>query len=925
MKKTIIAWMGLVAFAAGAMADSTVGGNLTVGGTTTLNGPVNINGTLSTGSNSLGGIPVAQVSGSAQLAGNQFGLVTATAASAVVWLPAGPKDGTLDAVKLMAISGTNTAVVRSSGSDTINLSGTQYGLTLVNQAALFQYYAAARQWLIRSDDVPIGSVVTQTSGTMNGTTVVPAGQVVGTVGVSGSAAVSGSASVSGFSMTSGSSNSTAWQAGGNPTATGSSAVMGIVNANTVASAATLSGTAPGSAAFLSATRTNPATVVYASQIPGIHLDGTNDDTTVLRAVLGSATNGIELVMDGTAKAVVSGTKGGVCLPLLSHTHIRGMNRAVNGFRMADNSHADVLANAHETPWTALTGTCDQDYLIENLTIDQGNDNARYGGPSYFDPDCIKFQGATSICIRNITCINCDYFGVCVGNCNDVRILHMLCWFDIYHYNINNDAIHIQGGPSAYNIYVEDLWFNGMDDAVGIDADDAQGGGFAYEAFGPLHDVTVKNVTTYGVQGVRVLSLSEFVDNINIDGVYGAPTNFAISVGSANNPGPFGRLGKVSIRNVNVSNTYLGGAYNTLVNSDYQPTWCVIGISGINGQRLTIDGVQVNGLTDNRPIFYIGATCNIKNITINNVNTGGLKNTLFQVESKRLNQVTLSNLTTSGTFFQLTSGTIDTLMASNVCAKSFITGSGTVSSLSITGTTSPPYPNIANTPYAYWTLSGSLTSTGTASGCNLTAYNSPGYATGYLSSQCIALNGTNQYLQSGTLPLGSGTSMSYVAWVKTSLTGTQQSTSAGAAVFGISSPTLLFVSQMYLGYSAASDAAGEQFWNYINLTSGGWQGCGSANAFSYYRGFKDGNWHMVGMRYLNGVGEAIVDGCIIGRTYATGTQFVSGAAAFSIGDINTGSYWPGWIQNVGFWQGYLSDADIAEIYSAGLGKVPPYLP
>ncbi len=87
-------------------------------------------------------------------------------------LPQAPADKSLYAAKIIKTAGSNTLVLKTQGSDVINISSgsTTYTLNLLNQSVLMQYQASGQIWNILVDDLPLSQLDSRYS--LSGTTAV---------------------------------------------------------------------------------------------------------------------------------------------------------------------------------------------------------------------------------------------------------------------------------------------------------------------------------------------------------------------------------------------------------------------------------------------------------------------------------------------------------------------------------------------------------------------------------------------------------------------------------------------------------------------------------------------------------------------------------------------------------------------------------
>lgn len=93
-------------------------------------------------------------------AANQLVKTDATGGNVPITLPASQPDKTRIAVKMIAVSGNNVTTITTSATDVLNKAAgsTSISLTLVNQAATFQYEAATGIWSVLSSDVPLSGL-----------------------------------------------------------------------------------------------------------------------------------------------------------------------------------------------------------------------------------------------------------------------------------------------------------------------------------------------------------------------------------------------------------------------------------------------------------------------------------------------------------------------------------------------------------------------------------------------------------------------------------------------------------------------------------------------------------------------------------------------------------------------------------------------
>jgi hypothetical protein len=115
-------------------------------------------------------IPAAIKTSSYTAAANDFIKTDATSGTVPITLPTAPADKTRIAIKMIAVSGSNTTSFTTGGSDVINKAGgtTSGSLTLLNQAVTLQYESATAIWNVVSSDIPLSQLDTRfASPTLN--------------------------------------------------------------------------------------------------------------------------------------------------------------------------------------------------------------------------------------------------------------------------------------------------------------------------------------------------------------------------------------------------------------------------------------------------------------------------------------------------------------------------------------------------------------------------------------------------------------------------------------------------------------------------------------------------------------------------------------------------------------------------------------
>jgi hypothetical protein len=105
-------------------------------------------------------IPTAVKTSAYAAAASEYVPVDASVGTVTITLPTAPPDGTRVGVKLIAVSGANTAAFALGGSDVFNKAGgsTTGSISLLNQGVIFQYKASTHIWYGTGSDLPLSQL-----------------------------------------------------------------------------------------------------------------------------------------------------------------------------------------------------------------------------------------------------------------------------------------------------------------------------------------------------------------------------------------------------------------------------------------------------------------------------------------------------------------------------------------------------------------------------------------------------------------------------------------------------------------------------------------------------------------------------------------------------------------------------------------------
>lgn len=401
-----------------------------------------------------------------------------------------------------------------------------------------------------------------------------------------------------------------------------------------------------------------ATVVFASTLPGIHLNsnvetgGGTDDTDVLQAALDAlhSAGGGELVIDGAA--LITG------LQHPSYVSIRGKGWNT-GLFLADGSNAPCIRNANRVG--GEDAIVDEHMSIADMTLNGNNANQDHDstwevGPDY-TPDASDFAYLHNVCylgfndlrVTNIRSLNARAFGFMFSKYDGLRVEGCRAeWSN--NDSLNNDGIHFWG--PATNTYIRDFYAGGNDDGLAINPSEMMALSLdgLYVSNGIVSKFTVDGFEFAGnTKGVRLMGHSSLpINDVTLRNVYGAV--------------------------------------------DYQNSFLIYGGTDIG--RLTIDGWSVRGTQNFNPGAegpFTADTIILKDfVFIDHAATNPLISLNGNVASVSIIGGSISNSTEAGTFLDITGGTVDAINITGLCAKSLATlvanSGGVVTQLNVSGLT-----------------------------------------------------------------------------------------------------------------------------------------------------------------------------------------------------------------------------------------------
>lgn len=334
-----------------------------------------------------------------------------------------------------------------------------------------------------------------------------------------------------------------------------------------------------------------------------------DNTTAMQAVLDSALNGpVIIFVDGKYSATQLKVRSNTTLIMLAGC----------GFIQRDNSDLPFVVNYNRS-----TSIIDSTITITGGIINQNGYRAgsfRQAKTSATGWNhAMRFAGVSHVAVRGVTIYSSRNFGIFFSSFRDVEVK------DIVLRNndqINQDGLKLLVGQGAV---VENITGHSMgDDVVSICAND----GFwptssapcpgildSFAVYGTISNIVVKNITINSstAGGFRLLSRSELVDNIFIDGLYFNSKGLIFIDDYTFEPDCIYSSGKT---NGNFGRIQINNVFSNIGNLTYEQAFIYV-----NGyiRDLTINGLKrdMRTVTADQPVIYFGTTSNVINFNLSN--------------------------------------------------------------------------------------------------------------------------------------------------------------------------------------------------------------------------------------------------------------------------------------------------------------------
>lgn len=343
-----------------------------------------------------------------------------------------------------------------------------------------------------------------------------------------------------------------------------------------------------------------------------------DQTVAIQALLNRASTGKSLKLHWDVKVGVKS------LTVYGNTEI--ITTPGFGAILRDSTNAPMFRNAHK----AASGTI----IDSNIVFHGGiwNFNRVYqlhDIPTEGFINGFKFVGVKNLTLDNgIQLLNARCFSLLSSNFNNVHVDNAIV--DVGSNSaINADGLHFNG--TGTNLFISNSIIRSYDDGIAINADDVlssyETGGFVP---GPITNVYIKNIVfNNSLFGIRGLSGTSRIDNVNIDGLFGVTKGYGVifdnywqlhnTVTTAGN----GNFGTMNIANNNINVTAKGVAFNIKQSyMNFIGKFDAINISNTNRRYFSYDAPIFRADSAYTTIGSLSLS-NISSIDTSGVNTAAL--------------------------------------------------------------------------------------------------------------------------------------------------------------------------------------------------------------------------------------------------------------------------------------------------------------
>lgn len=420
--------------------------------------------------------------------------------------------------------------------------------------------------------------------------------------------------------------------------------------------------------------------ILASTLPGIHLDGTTEDTIVLQTALN--TGNIHLIVDGPSMWDTLYLESNTTLELQAYTYTK---------KPAPNSGAGFIRNKNKTgyPTTPIDKNITIigiDAIIDGNRRNGGGGNVPGTGPlvdnmppgynwSTLNPivnssaiivSTIEMWGVSNFQMYGtsghpITIKDSPAYGIHLSNVKTSQTSYYNKTIQSGDTIPGNDAWHLNGGCD--NCQVNNLTAAMNDDCVAFNANDGQDLAPGTQPFtfdpavvsGPITNCHASNITATGgnYNAARFISARRdcYIDNCSISGFTGA-TPISNSSSSGIFFDAFGVTGTGDIRNVSISG----------VSQDMTNNRSLIEVNRSFIRKLSLDTISTTSASNFTSLVAVDSAGTVAEIVLTNSST---VNTPYLVSTAGiLNAFYRSGNTQGGTSSGETTGTVGGLYGSH---------------------------------------------------------------------------------------------------------------------------------------------------------------------------------------------------------------------------------------------------------------------
>ena len=266
----------------------------------------------------------------------------------------------------------------------------------------------------------------------------------------------------------------------------------------------------------------------------------------------------------------------------------------------------------------------------------------------FTGKAMIFYNVRNLRITALTVKDPTNYAICIDRAKYFTVRDI--YFDFNHGNpvpVNMDGVHLDG--NCHYGTIENLQGACYDDLVALNADEG--------SFGPITNVTIRGLyATDCHSAVRLLTLSNTIENIHISDVYGTYYQYGIGLTRFYLGGREGIFHAISIDNIFLSKAERYDIYQKKGRYVYAPIYVE---KDARVGDLRIDTVHRRETTTAIPTVYIGENADVQTLVLSNVTT---ENEIGEelpllCNDGRINTLRARNLRTDGDPIETGTGTV----------------------------------------------------------------------------------------------------------------------------------------------------------------------------------------------------------------------------------------------------------------------------